>query len=177
MSLMESQLFWLWYRGLLNLCRMAIHGPRRASVHVKLWLAFTTLLFQLIIAGYGLLYFCTGKSVCIYFISDMRKQESLKGINHALGCWDKLFSWYKWKRWQSPRGKKHCKQNTRQLCSKNKTDPMLRNSTEDICIRTLLLTVCSIFFFSSSYVTPDLWRPLAFPKQLDQISPQVSLLP
>lgn len=97
MSLMEWQLFWLWYRGLLNLCRVAIHCPCRASVRVNIWLAFTTLLFQMIIAGY-----CTTVPVnvfaYIYIISDMRKQESLKGIKHALGCWDKLFSRYKWKR-------------------------------------------------------------------------------
>lgn len=49
---MERQLSWLWYRGLLNLCRMASYCPCRASVGVNVWLAFTTLLFQTIPAGY-----------------------------------------------------------------------------------------------------------------------------
>lgn len=75
------------------------------------------------------------------------------------------------------RGEKHCKHNTRQGHSKNKTDPTLRNCTEGIRIRSLLPTVRSVFLFSSSYVIPDLWRPPAFPKQPGQISPQVSLLP
>lgn len=80
----------------------------------------------------------------------MRKQESLKGIKHALGFWDKLFSRYKWKRW-SPRGKKHCKQNTRQLCSKNKMDSTLRNSTLDI--RILPCSWLSVQSFSSQALT------------------------
>lgn len=55
------------------------------------------------------------------------------------------------------------------------------SNTQEFHIRhphpPLLLTVRSILLFSSSYVIPDLWRPPAFPKQLGQISPQVSLLP
>lgn len=69
-------------------------------------------------------------------------------------------------------GENHCKQNTSQLYSKNKKAPTLRNCPEDIRIRAPLLTVLSIFLFSSSYVIADLWRPPAFPKRLGQISPR-----
>lgn len=68
--------------------------------------------------------------------------------------------------------------NTIQLCSKNRTESELRNSTADIRIRTLLPPPFSIPLFSRSYVIPDPWRPPAFPKQLCQISPSThSLLP
>lgn len=62
-----------------------------------------------------------------------------------------------------PSRKASCKQNTRQLCSKNRTDPTQRNLKEDICIRALLWTVLSIILFPSSYIIPDLRRPQAFP--------------
>lgn len=151
---MESQLFWLWYRGLLNLSRMAIHCPCCTSETVNFLLAFTTLLFfikwLLQVAVLPVQY----QQAClhtVYFI------WSLRGMKHALGCWDKLLSGYKWKRW-SP-----CTANKIPGNCVPKTDPTLRNSKEDICIRTLLWTVLSIILFASSYVIPDLCRPPTFP--------------
>lgn len=59
--------------------------------------------------------------------------------------------------------------NTKQLCSKNRTESDLRNSTADIrlCIHPPFLL--SLSRFSHSYVIPDLCWPPAFPKQLAQI--------
>lgn len=59
--------------------------------------------------------------------------------------------------------------NTRQLCSKNRMELELRNSTADIRLRRPPPPLLSLPLFSGSYVIPDPCWPPAFPKQLGQI--------
>lgn len=66
--------------------------------------------------------------------------------------------------------------NTRQLCSKNRIESELRNSTADIRLRAPPPPLLSLPLFLCSYVIPDPRWPPAFPKQLGQIqtSPNTS---
>lgn len=131
--------------------------------------------------------------MCSDVTADDRKLESderLKGTKHTLKSWDKRFSKYKWEHW-GLRGQNDQKRteknavgwggggpNTRQLCSKNRTESELWNSTADIRVRPTLPPLFAIPPVPSILRHSRPVEAPAFPKQLGQISPGArSVLP